>query len=256
MQPCYDTSMKQKNMTHKLLANIDANGLTVLGAFTRNDWQDYCARHSCADDLPKGDVFVIIASIGASFWKQFTNAMPDTANPFDDYSKQVLHQITHHHGADIYHPSDKPYLPFQHYCLMLNDIYGIPLFHRSPLGILFHQHYGLWYGLRGLLALGDIADDDMQEWQTAIKPLAINDGVGHNDCVNCENQPCVASCPAGAVQNNSFNVAKCSAYIVDMPNRCTNSCVARDACPYGSRHRYPNQKLTYLMRTRIKNATG
>ncbi len=270
-------------MKQKLLDDIDANALTVLGAFTRTHWQEYHARHSCADnlpasellasELPAGELFLVIASIGGGFWQKFTDAMPDatadtatTAHPFDDYSKKVLHEITHPYGAAYYHPSDRPYLPFQQYCLMLNDVYNMPLFHRSPLGILFHQHYGLWYGLRGLLAFSNIGDDDMLAWQTAVKPLAITDEVGHNDCANCQHRLCVASCPAGAVRSDSFansfvgsfassfDWEKCCAYIVEMPNRCTDSCVARGACPYGSQHRYPNEKSTYLMRTRIKDA--
>ncbi len=250
-------------MKQKLLDDIEENALTVLGAFTRTHWQEYCMRDSCADNLPAGELpvgelFLVIASVGAGFWQKFTDAVPldkaTTAHPFDDYSKSVLREIIQPYGADYYHPSDRPYLPFQQYCLMLNDVYNMPLFHRSPLGILFHQHYGLWYGLRGLLALDNISGDDMLAWQTAVKPLAITSEVGHNDCVNCQHRLCVASCPAAAVRNDFFDVDKCCAYIVDMPNRCTNSCVARGACPYGSQHRYPNGKLTYLMRTRIKNA--
>ncbi|MCH9852323.1 MAG: hypothetical protein K0U45_02345 [Alphaproteobacteria bacterium] len=260
-------------MKQKLLDDIDANALTVLGAFTRTHWLAYCARkqdkyarHSCADnlpagELPAGELFVIVASVGGGFWQKFTDAMPDamfgkaaTAHPFDDYSKSVLHKITQPYGANYYHPSDRPYLPFQQYCMMLNDVYAMPLFHRSPLGILFHQHYGLWYGLRGLLALSNIGDKEIVAWQDAVKPLAIADGVRHNDCANCQNQPCVASCPAMAVRSDFFDVEKCCDYIVETLNHCTNSCVARGACPYGRQHRYPSEKLTYLMRTRIKNA--
>jgi len=100
----------------------------------------------------------------------------------------------------------------------------------GPLGLQIHPTYGPWWAYRALVVV-DVA-----------LPPARAPGDG---CAGCA-APCVAACPASAVQRGGFVVAACHARrLVAEP--CRLSCAARIACVRGPEHRYADAELAFHM---------
>ncbi len=240
-------------MNKNLIDDLSAQGMMIVSHFHRDDWLAYHEENKLSEQhhLPEGQSFLVVASTGTLFWQKFKASFYGASNsisyqgenPLDDWTKAIFSPIAQKYDAGYYHPSDTPYLPFQHYCLVYNEVIGKPIFHKSPLNILFHYHYGLWHGLRGLLAFKQEGMID-----------AVHPDVEQNQCENCETQPCIKACPSEAVQENGFIVKNCEKYIVSSDNKCYESCIARMACPYGVENLYPSEKSSYLMLRRRQNA--
>ena len=225
-------------------------GYHILGQFHASDWQDYKDAQQLSDcnnaRLPSGEYFILIASTGQDFWQNFKQAddKDSSPNPLDDFTRNSLQPVLQAYQAEYYHPSDKPYLPFQHYCLLLNHIHDAPLFHRSPLNILFHYRYGLWYGLRGLLVLkNQLAQNKFAQAKMQ---------AASNQCLTCVTRDCIRTCPAQAVTEDGFRVDLCSENL-RVSDGCHSACMARNACPYAEAYRYGADKQDYLMTKRLQN---
>ena len=226
-------------------------GFVLLGCFRPDD----CARPpEMKIALPRGNVFALIASAGQEFWQNFEadcdrraipiNASDPQSNPLDDYTKKILKPLAENSGADYYHPSDRPYLPFQSFCLVLDRLYRAQyndahLFVKSPLNILFHRQYGLNYGLRGLLAFPQDFEIPAQDFPSAKTAII--------DCNHCESQECISACPAHAVTQQGFSVNDCRQYLADAQD-CDSACLAREACPHSPEiYHYPEPQKKYHM---------
>jgi len=106
----------------------------------------------------------------------------------------------------------------------------------SPLGILVHPDYGLWHGYRG--AIGFLERIDHPAAERRLHP-----------CDHCPGKPCLTTCPAGAITIDRFDVPACRTYLGgEGESTCMQAgCIARNACPVGAGHRYPNEQLRFHM---------
>jgi hypothetical protein len=58
-------------------------------------------------------------------------------------------------------------------------------------------------------------------------------------------QPCIAACPAGALDAPEFSLQKCLAYRQQPDSRCRITCVARTRCPARPEHRYDDAQIAH-----------
>ena len=109
----------------------------------------------------------------------------------------------------------------------------------SPIGLGIHPAWGPWWGIRGL-ALG--AFPDLADTPDRTQPCAA--------CIATHGTPpCAAACPAGVIRPADdggwrLDGPACARVHLDA-DTCTHGCAARDACPAGHAHRYPEEAVRY-----------
>jgi len=191
--------------------------------------------------LPGARGALVVGSAGRAFFQAF-EAFPrarDEADgardPLDRYTRAVVEETV----RDALAPSGIAYalrfpflgelegaspIPFQR--LGRATGLGAP----GPLGLQIHPVYGPWWAYRALV----VVDAEL--------PAAAPVGDG---CAGCD-APCVAACPAAAVQRAGFVVPACHARRLAV-EACHLSCAARIACVRGPEHRYSDQQLAFHM---------
>lgn len=150
-------------------------------------------------------------------------------HPIDDYSIRTVErwfaEQAPGHRYRILFPGDKP-IGLQ----ALGKLAG--WHHPSPIMVGVDREWGSWYAYRAAV----IADTDFAP------SLAEQ---GRSPCPSCSARPCVAACPADALNGGKFDLERCSRYRLQPESRCAHGCLARQACPVGSQHRYDDAQIMH-----------
>ena len=207
-----------------------ANGLILRGGF--NFGGDEAAPAGPSGVSAKSAL--LVGQAGAASWPHFLKwreqQAKDIANPLDTWSREVIGEVAQEFGARAVSPSDRPYLPFQHWAMRAEGL------KPSPLGILMHPTYGLWHAYRGaLLFEHELA---LTEPHAAI-----------HLCDTCVAKPCLKSCPVDAYSGQGFAYEACLAHVRGPRGEPCRSggCLDRNACPYGTDYRYPLEVQAFHM---------
>ncbi len=170
---------------------------------------------------------VLLGQAGPLLWERHVRHNLHLADPFDEVSRELVTEWFSRHRPDdrwmVVYPG--PYsLPLGRLAAAAG--WGRP----SPLGLTIHPRYGLWIAHR-------LAVVTSAAW-----PQPSNAPPPH-PCVTCSAKPCESACPAQAVSFRSgFAVETCTRYRAQRDSPCAYRCLAREACPIGSQHRYgPDQ---------------
>lgn len=107
--------------------------------------------------------------------------------------------------------------------------------HASPFMVGIDADWGSWYAYRAVL----VADTDF-----APSPV-VDRG---SPCLDCRQMPCIAACPAGALNGGRFDLDACSDWRLAAHSRCAEGCLARTACPVGAEHRYADAQIAHSYR--------
>jgi hypothetical protein len=106
----------------------------------------------------------------------------------------------------------------------------------SMLGLVMHETYGLWLGLRAACF--------------TVEALPTSRPPPESACLRCP-APCVVACPAGAIDQAKVGTGRpgwkvdvCAQWNVQTTD-CASTCVARDVCPEGMGHRYSALQRQY-----------
>jgi epoxyqueuosine reductase len=108
--------------------------------------------------------------------------------------------------------------------------------HASPFMIGVDRQWGSWFAYRAVV----LAD-------TAFSPTPAvdrNKSENTSPCLDCRERPCISSCPAGAT-GERFLLAACSTERLRSGSACALGCLARQACPVGSEHRYDEAQIRH-----------
>jgi ferredoxin len=177
---------------------------------------------------------MLIGNVGSSIWPAFSSwhaVHSEISDPLDEWSKTVINPIAEEISATPWFPSEKPWQPFQQWAMRAEGL------RASPLGVLIHPEYGLWHGYRGALGFADRVGE-------ATVPFT------DHPCEHCPDKPCLKHCPVDAVSLVSFDVTACRSHLHAAEGRrgcMTSGCIARNACPVGSRYRYSEGQLRFHM---------
>ncbi len=192
---------------------LNGTGMVVLGAF-----------HPRADDpLPTGvRTAVLVGNAGPAMWEAFAEAHQDEPEPLDAWTRRELEKVAASlddtFGGGAFFPfGGPPHLPFQAWGLRAGGVF------QSPVGLLIHPRYGLWFAYRGALAFK--AERDIPELKADTA----------SPCLACAEKPCLETCPVGALRTSGYDVAACARHL-DTPEGadCRGlGCRARRACPVG-----------------------
>jgi hypothetical protein len=187
-----------------------------------------------ADAVPGAEpgeaTLVLIGNAGSAMWDAFDRAWPAARreherHPLDTWTREVIAPIAASLGGRALYPSDgPPYLPFQRWAVKAEGL------RRSPLGTLLHPVYGQWHAYRAALVFGHCV--------AVASPQPTPDF-----CADCQDKPCLSSCPVNAFQIQSYEVATCAGHLAGRIGRkdgdcMERGCLARRACPVGREHVY------------------
>ena len=105
----------------------------------------------------------------------------------------------------------------------------------SALGIGINAIHGTWFAYR-VVVLANTFYETHDETQT--------NNVVEAPCDKCITRPCVEACPVGA-PGVTFDLQACMGERVREGSACAYQCLARNACPVGTEHRYDQDQMRY-----------
>lgn len=189
-------------------------GLIVRGGF----------HPGAADSVPApggkdgAQTLVLIGNAGSAMWAAFRKDRPGGPEPLNLWCERTIGTLAHDFGAKALFPFEgPPFLPFLAWGARADAV------HPSPLGMLIHPDFGLWHAYRGALAFRESL------------PLPPRDA-RPRPCDTCADKPCLATCPVGAFNGKTYDVAACIGHVSAAAGRdcAEDGCRARRACPLGS----------------------
>lgn len=166
---------------------------------------------------------VLIGHVGDDFWQKFT-ASPEyhdqEADGLDRYSARILSAITPKE-AELIMPNSPPYPPLQQWAKSMGNM------HSSPLKLLIHPQFGLWFAFRAVWRF-----PEHHFPHETPRPQS-------SPCDACSRKPCLDACPVQAFSEEGFHAQACRDFLHKDKNPCLqHQCLARRACPVGRQYRY------------------
>ncbi len=213
-------------MEHPVLTTIRRAGFTAFGWFATE----------ASDRLPVEARFVIlIGNAGPGMFRRFARERDPAGDGMDDWTRGVVGDLARDLDAQAMFPFDAPPRPF------LTWARRAGAGHISPLGLNIHATYGLWHAYRAALLFPVVFD---------LPPMS----AGGHPCESCVERPCLSTCPAGAFNGSTYDVAACAAHISQPEgNACmVGGCLARRACPVGRGFAYEQAQAQFHMRAFLK----
>lgn len=185
-----------------------------MGAFHPEPNDDVPA---CADGRA-ARTLVLAGNVGTTMWQAFSKAGITGTEGLDQWSRECMSQLaTELEATPIFVTQGPPYVPLQQWVVRSGP------YEPSPIRILIHPDYGLWHAFRGALAFANRLDLQPRDMRSS-------------PCENCNDRPCLSTCPVDAFDGKGYNVAACTSHL-DTPegSDCLDQgCRARRACPVGS----------------------
>ncbi|WP_075996755.1 hypothetical protein [Salaquimonas pukyongi] len=190
-----------------------------------------------------GRTALLFGNAGGSLWQHFSASAEyrdEKSDPLDRWTRRIVvesvGQLTVKEQEDVesLFPFGKPLWPFQRWAKRAMGISA------SPLGLLIHPQYGLWFALRAAIVLPQAGQ--------AVGNVSPGEKILH-PCDRCVEKPCLSACPAGAFGQEGFDAAACRGHLgsARAPDCVTLGCAARNACPVGAGWRYDEAQLRFHM---------
>ena len=186
------------------------------------------------DEVPMGTKSLVLLSPDEPiFWEYFRNS-PEYSDgepdPLDRWSVRrlgALNALLDCGGTMLFPFGGPPWRPFISWAKRSGRA------HPSPVGLLVHDHLGMFISYRAALALPYALDAPTP---TAASP-----------CEKCH-APCRTACPAGAFAGGFYDVPRCKAHLDTAEGRECKSrgCLVRRACPVGQGLRLPQQSAFHM----------
>ncbi len=171
--------------------------------------------HTTENDGLGHGTLVLLGPREPGFWAhvqaepEFRDGLPD---PMDRWSTRVVTRIADRFDARALFPFGTPPRPFIGWALRSGRAWV------SPPGLLVHDVAGLLVSYRGALLLAE---------------KLTHDDPGKRPCDTCDDKPCLAACPAGALNAHGYDLGACHAFL-DTPDGAacmSDGCHVRRACP-------------------------
>ncbi len=205
---CRATGSVQCPGHDEIQAAVEAAGLRIYGGF----------HAEAGDNLPGGgQTLIMLGPNEPGFWgkvsrqPEFTDGQP---HPLDRWSRRVIDRIATEFGATACYPfGGPPWLPFFSWALRTGRCW------QSPVRFLVHEVAGLHVSFRGALSFGSKIN----------LPLANST----SPCLDCADQPCLDSCPVGAIDGQNYDSASCKTHVSSKEGQdCLDrGCIVRRKCP-------------------------
>jgi len=172
---------------------------------------------------------ILLGHGGRKLWECVKASGMASQHPIDDYCVQTVA-----HWFAEFLPSWRYKILFPgEQVVGLQQLGKLAGWHQpSPFMVGIDAEWGSWFAYRAAI----LADSDFLPF------FPVDRG---NPCLSCSSQPCISSCPAGALAGGHFALALCSRYRLTEGSPCANTCLARESCPVGAEHRYDAAQLAH-----------
>jgi ferredoxin len=197
----------------------------------------------------QGGSLLLTGHAGTAFWQAISSAWPQGSDPVDQFSAKVSEQALQ---AYLPNTSRQCLFPDDHCPVNLMALGRVLGWHSpSPLGMGIHAEYGLWSAYRALWWLDTALKTPENRSDKALPAIA------NTICAECETQACISACPASALSAQRMpDLSACADYRLSKDSQCHSDCLARQACPVATEHRYTQAQMAYhydLSRSAIAN---
>lgn len=194
--------------------------------------------------IAAGTGALLFGNAGPSMWRHFSQSpeyRDGQPEPLDRWTRRIVVGVTDAAGQGTHalFPFGAPVWPFQRWARRAMGV------DASPLGMLIHPEYGLWFALRCAIAVPGLSRE-------VEKVIQLPEKMNH-PCDACTGKPCMNSCPVDAFSVGNFEARRCRSYLANErpstggPNCMKDGCAARNACPVGVEWRYPPEQLRFHM---------
>ena len=211
------------------------HGLRVRGGFATDGPTD-------GDILrmaPWSRTLVLVGNVGSELWDKSGAAIAalDDPDPLDRWTRDVIEPIAASvDGLALFPFTGPPYWPFQRWAERAEGV------RQSPIGIQIHPDFGLWHAYRAAILLREASALPRREQA--------------HPCDACVDRPCLTHCPVNAFTSAGYAVDRCVDHVVALQNEsgsCSDvGCLARLACPIGTKWRYRPDHARFHMRAFVK----
>lgn len=202
--------------------------------------------------LDSGDVesrkkgcLLLLGHGGRLFWQRYQQTEPEAVDPVDTFSSRISAQALQQHLPSITREQLFPAANCPANLMALGREIG---WHTpSPLGMGINAQYGLWSAYRALWWLdAELEEPAASAFNTMRGPDNNVLPVAADICSQCTTQNCLQACPATALSmDNIPNLQQCADFRLAANSSCSNTCLARMACPVAAEHRYTTEQMTY-----------
>ena len=225
----------------RLCSALAAHGIQYFGVFTIE-----------AADIPAdtdadlaGAPALLFGNAGPAMWEHFAasseycDGEPDPMNRWTRRVVETAADAASGQDATALFPFGAPVWPFQRWARRAMGV------DASPLGMLIHPEYGLWFALRCAIVVPGLSDE-------VEKVIQLPENMIH-PCDACTGKPCLNSCPVDAFSDSGFEAQRCRSYLANerpstgCPDCMKHGCAARNACPVGVAWRYPREQVRFHM---------
>ena len=223
----------------RIMICLKDNGLACFGRFAiePGETADPAFHHL------EGRPALLFGNAGSAMWQHFSasgeyrDGRPD---PMNRWTRRIVGDAvaplsqTGKPPPECLFPFGERVWPFQRWAKRTMGLQS------SPLGMLIHPEYGLWFALRAAIVLPA---------EVTVGGVVPEVQTGAHPCDTCDGRPCLSACPVGAYGEEGFNTAACRGHLAsgNRPDCMTQGCAARDACPVGRKWRYEEAQLQFHM---------
>ncbi|MGZ9810955.1 ferredoxin [Pseudoroseicyclus sp. H15] len=182
------------------------------------------------DGLGEARSIVLLSPAEPGFWPLFQTspeAQDGLPDAMDRWSTRIVTALAVEMGATPLFPfGGPPWHPFIGWALRTGRAWA------SPVTLLVHERAGLFFSVRGALALSE----PLEPASPATRPC--------NDCA----APCLPACPPRALTEEGYDVPACHGWLDRKAGAmCMDGgCLVRRACPVGADRRAEAQSAYHM----------
>ena len=223
-------------------STLNNNGLNLQCVFNIDDLPKglIAQIRSQVDDLASYRQLILIGHGGKQLWQSMTANNPPANDPIDRFTLSVIDQWLEQFSPSINHHIVYPVDAANNAVVDLMALGELANWHHeSPFKVGINTIWGPWFAYRAVVLI-----DSQFPTTPRLSPLS--------PCDSCSHKPCINSCPAKACNEYDFELNKCISYRKQDKSKCADTCLAREACPIQTQHRYPRSQINYHYRESLK----